>query len=127
MDYVYIVIVIAMIEYSVMILVVGATRVKFGVLPPEVKGNQTWDRLYRIQVNTAEQLVLFIPSLLLFATTVSPLWAARLGCVFLVGRIVYALTYLRDPRTRIPGAILSSFTSYFFVLGSAVALVKGIL
>ena len=45
-------------------------------------------------MNTQEQLLVFLPALWIFAGFISPLWAAVLGAVFIVGRAVYAMTYV---------------------------------
>ncbi len=57
--------------------------------------------------NTLEQLIVFIPALLLFATHVSVRWAFILGLLFLIARAVYALGYVRDPEQRAYGAGLT--------------------
>lgn len=56
--------------------------------------------MFRIQQNTMEQLVAFIPALWIFAYLVSPLWAAGFGLVFIIGRFVYRSSYLKDPASR---------------------------
>jgi len=126
MDFVYLVMAGALLEYAFMILLVGGTRQKFGVEPPSTAGHPLWEKYHRVQVNTTEQLVLFLPALFAFATYVSPLWAARLGTIFLIGRVIYFVSYARNPRTRLPGAVMSSFTSYFLVLGTLIALIRKI-
>ncbi|MDD9936609.1 MAG: MAPEG family protein, partial [Myxococcales bacterium] len=102
---------------------VGGTREKYKVDPPATAGNERWERYNRFLVNTAEQLVLFIPAIYAFAHYVSPTWATRLGAVFLIGRILYFLGYRRAPEKRMPGAVMSSFTSYIMILGSLIGLV----
>ena len=123
MDYVNLVILIALVEYAFLILLLGGTRGKYNVQPPATTGNAQWERYHRIQVNTTEQLVLFLPSLYGFAYYVSPIWAAGLGCIFLIGRIIYFFGYSKDPAKRMPGAVMSSFTSYILLLGALVGLV----
>ena len=56
--------------------------------------------MFRIQQNTMEQLVAFIPALWIFAYLVNPLWAAGFGLVFIIGRFVYRSSYLKDPASR---------------------------
>ena len=124
MDYVNLVVLIALVEYIVFILVVGATRGKYGVAAPATTGNAQWERLYRIQVNTAEQLVLFIPAIYSFAYYVSEPWATGIGAVFLVGRIVYFFGYKKAGDKRLAGAIMTSWPSYILVVGALVGLVR---
>ena len=62
--------------------------------------NPEFERMFRIQQNTMEQLVVFIPALWMFAYFVNPLWGAGLGVVFIVGRFIYRSSYLKDPASR---------------------------
>lgn len=127
MDYVNLVVFIALIEYIVFILVVGATRDKYGVLAPATTGNEQWERLYRIQVNTAEQLILFIPGIYGFAYYVNEIWAAGIGTILLFGRIVYFLGYRNSGKKRLPGAILTSWPSYILLIGATIGLTNKLL
>ena len=126
MDYVNLVVLIAMVEYMVFILIVGATRNKHGVAAPATTGNANWERLYRIQVNTTEQLVLFIPAIYGFAHYVSETWAAGLGSIFLIGRIVYFVGYRKAGDKRIVGAVITTWPSYILTIGALVGLVMKI-
>ena len=67
-----------------------------------------FERYFRVQMNTLEQLVMFLPALWIFAHFVSPLWAAALGVVFIVGRAIYASAYVRDPKSRSLGFALTA-------------------
>ncbi len=127
LDYVNLVTLTALVEYIVFIGIVGATRDKYGVTAPATTGNPQWERLYRIQVNTAEQLVLFIPAIYAFAYYVSEFWAAGIGTIFLVGRVVYFLGYRVSGEKRRPGAILSGPPTYFLVVGALVGLVRSLI
>ena len=124
MDYVNLVVLTALVEYIVFILIVGATRGKYGVVAPATTGNPQWERFYRIQVNTAEQLVLFIPAIYGFAHYVSEFWATGIGAVFLVGRIVYFFGYKKAGEKRLVGAIMTSWPSYVLVIGALIGLVS---
>ena len=90
MPYVAIVTVLALLEFLWFGVLVGRARAKYGVPAPAMSGNDMFDRHFRVQMNTLEQLVLFLPSLWIFARYVSPIWAAALGAVFIIGRAIYA-------------------------------------
>ena len=122
MELVYLVILIALVEYAVFIGLVGAGRGKYGVEAPAMTGNAEWERLLRVQQNTAEQLLLFIPGILGFALFVSPAWAAGLGCVFVVGRIVYFVGYRQAAGKRAVGVLMSIPINLILVLGALVGL-----
>ncbi|PCJ36281.1 MAG: hypothetical protein COA75_08620 [Cellvibrionales bacterium] len=124
LDNVNLVVLTALIEYIVFILVVGATRGKYGVAAPATIGNAQWERLYRIQVNTAEQLVLFIPAIYGFAYYVNKPWAVGIGTVFLVGRVVYFFGYRKAGDKRLVGALLTAWPSYVLVVGALIGLVS---
>ena len=76
-----------------------------------------FERVFRVQMNTLEQLVVFLPALWIFASFVSPLWAAVLGAIFIVGRAIYASTYVRDPKSRSIGFALTAIPNLLMLLG----------
>jgi glutathione S-transferase len=56
---------------------------------PAVSGHAVFERCFRVPMNTLEQLVVFVSSLLVFPHCLNPLIAAALGALFIVGRAVY--------------------------------------
>jgi glutathione S-transferase len=77
----------------------------------------------RVQQNTLEQLVLFLPALWIFATFVSPLAATIIGAIWIVGRIVYAWGYYQAAEKRGPGFGISTLATVVLLLGSLVGIV----
>ena len=63
MAWIAIVAVIALIEYIWLSIRVGASRGRDGVDAPATTGNETFERHYRVQHNTLEQLIIFLPAL----------------------------------------------------------------
>ncbi len=86
---------------------VGAARAKAGVDAPAMTGQPDFDRAFRIHMNTIEQLVLFIPVLWLATSVVGDVWAAEIGVVWVVGRVIYAAGYRKDAEKRGPGFIIT--------------------
>ena len=127
MDYVNLVVFVALVEYVVFGAVVGSTRSKFGVAAPATSGHPEWERLNRIHVNTLEQLIVFIPAIYGFARYVSESWAAGIGIIFVVGRIVYFFGYRAAAGKRGPGALLSAPPSYTLLIGAIIGLVRSLL
>jgi glutathione S-transferase len=108
MAYVDIVTALALLQFLVFGFRVASARGKYGVKAPAITGNDLFERFFRVQQNTLEQLVMFIPALYLFGHYWNPLWGAALGVVYLIGREVYAATYVKDPAKRSLGFGLSA-------------------
>jgi uncharacterized MAPEG superfamily protein len=123
MGLVAIVMVLALLQYVALGLLVGRARGQYGVTAPAIMGHEVFERYFRVQQNTMELLVAFFPSIWLFATYVSPAWAAVLGVVYLVGRFIYLRSYVRDPSTRSLGFGLSMMPILAMMMGALVGAV----
>ncbi|MCX7554287.1 MAPEG family protein [Marinicella sp. S1101] len=123
MLYVIVVLVLALLQYSFFSFMVGSARGKFQVNAPAVTGHEVFERYYRVQQNTLEQLIIFIPALLLFATYAHALSAAVLGVVYLLGRQLYYTTYIKDPKSRGLGFVTGFLASHILLLGALVAVI----
>lgn len=77
---------------------VGRARGRYGIKAPATTGNVEFERVFRVQMNTLEQLALFLPSLWLAAQYWNPTWAGVIGLVWVVARMLYARSYLRGER-----------------------------
>jgi len=120
MELVAIVTILALGQFVLFSIQVGSMRGKHGVKAPAISGHPEFERMFRIQQNTMEQLVVFVPTLWIFAQYVDSQWAAGLGLVFIIGRFIYRSSYLKDPAKRSMG-----FTITF--LPTAVMLVWGLI
>jgi glutathione S-transferase len=107
METVAIVSVLALLQYIAFGTAVARARGRYGVHAPAVTGHEVFERYFRVQQNTLELLVVLLPSLWLFATYADATWAAVLGAVYLVGRLLYFRGYVRDPARRELGFALS--------------------
>lgn len=94
---------------------VGRCRMKYGVAAPATSGHPQFDIAFRIQMNTLENAVAFLPVLWVFALTLSVRWATVLGAVWLIGRVWFALGYASSPKARGGGFMLSMIA--FGILG----------
>lgn len=117
MELVAIVGALALLEYLAFVLLCGHARGRFGVAAPATSGNTAFERYFRVQMNTAEQLLIFLPGLALFAFYVSARVAAALGVVFILGRALYARGYLVDPARRGPGFALTLLANVVLLAG----------
>ena len=100
MEYVVLVTVVALVQFTWFGWQVGRARARCGVPAPATSGHPEFERYYRVHMNTLEQLVMFLPSLWMFAHYVSAIWGAGLGAVFIAGRAIYARAYVRDRASR---------------------------
>jgi uncharacterized membrane protein YecN with MAPEG domain len=107
MNLVDIVAMMAVLQYLVFGGLVGQARGKYGVSAPAVVGNEQFERIYRVQMNTLELLVALIPALYA-AVRYWPAWfVAGAGVVYLVGRLLYWRAYVTAPARRSLGFTLS--------------------
>jgi glutathione S-transferase len=98
---------------------VARARGRYGIRAPATAGNEQFERVYRVQMNTLENAIVFLPALWLGAWYWTPARAALCGAVWLAGRIWYAHAYARDPRRRGPGLNLSLAGFVALLAGSA--------
>jgi glutathione S-transferase len=126
MPYIDIVTALALIQFTVFGFKVGGARGRFGVKAPATTGNDTFERHFRVQQNTMELLVVFVPGLYLFSHYFSPLIAAALGVIYLIGREVYAASYLKDPAKRTAGYALSFLPAMILLAGGLIGAVRAL-
>jgi glutathione S-transferase len=117
MELVVVILVLALLQYFAFATLVGSARGRYGVKAPAVTGHETFERYFRVQQNTIELLVAFIPAIWLFGQYVSTLWAAILGGVYLVGRVLYMKSYVAAPETRSAGFGLSALPILAMLIG----------
>ena len=100
-------------------MLVGQARIRYGVKPPATVGPEEFERVLRVQQNTLEQLVFFLPVFWLATLLSNPKVVSVLGIVWVAGRIAYAVGYIQAPEKRGPGFGIS-FLSGFILLVMAV-------
>jgi uncharacterized membrane protein YecN with MAPEG domain len=86
---------------------VGRARHRYGIKAPSISGDPAFERAWRVQMNTLENAVMFIPALWLAAQYADPLWAGIAGLIWLAGRVWYAWGYAREASRRGPGYLVS--------------------
>lgn len=110
--------------YFAMVINVGRARSKYEVKLPAITGNKDFERVLRVQQNTLEQLIIFLPSLWIFAIYMGEKWAAIIGLVWVLGRIAYAIGYYAAAEKRIVGFAMTSLSSLALLGGSAFGIIK---
>ena len=124
---VFVVMLLALLEYFGFSMAVGRARYRYGVKAPATAGNEDFERVYRVQMNTLELLAIFLPALWAFALFISPMWAAILGLVFIVGRLLYFTGYVKAADKRSVGFGLSMFPTLFLLIGGLFGAVRAML
>lgn len=103
---------------------VGRARIKYKVPVPQTSGDPDFERVFRVQQNTLEQLILFLPSLWLFSLFVSPTWGTGIGGVWVIGRILYAWGYYQEAQKRRLGFGINALSVIVLLLGSLVEIIR---
>ena len=118
---------LALLLYLIVSLNVMEARRKYEVRAPATTGNEHFERAYRVQMNTLEQMAFVLPSLWLCATFLFDLAAAIGGIVWIAGRALYALAYIHDPASRGRGMMISFVTQIALFLGALFGVVRSFL
>jgi glutathione S-transferase len=98
-------------------LMVGRARGKYQVSAPHVTGHEMFERTYRVQMNTIEQFLLMGPALWIYAVFTDDIGAGVIGLIWIVGRIVYANSYMKDPKSRTAGFAITMLATLSLWLG----------
>ena len=126
MNYIDIVAVIAVLQLIFFSVLVGQARGKYGVAAPAVVGHELFERAYRVQMNTMELLVAFLPALFLAGKYWSQPVVAAVGAVYVLGRFIYWRAYMGTPKSRGLGFGLSFLPVLLLLVAALVgALFRG--
>ena len=126
MELVYATILLALLEYIVMSALVGRARAKHGIHAPAMTGHPGFERANRVHVNTLENLIIFVPAVLIFGIYLSALYAAILGALFVVARALYAVGYLQAPEKRGIGAGVTGIVNIVLVVGGLIGVARAL-
>ncbi len=89
MQYVELVAILAVLQFFFFGFMTGQARRDSSLKAPAISGAESFERMYRVQTNTMETLVAFLPSLLIAGKYWPPLLVAALGVVYIIGRFLY--------------------------------------
>lgn len=116
--------VLTLILFFVITANVGRARVKYKVPVPQTAGDPDFERVFRVQQNTLEQLILFLPSLWIFSLFVSPTWGAVIGGVWIIGRILYAWGYYQEAEKRRLGFGINVLSVIVLLIGALFGIIR---
>jgi len=107
-------------QFIVFGMLVGRARVKYGVKAPATTGDPIFERHFRAQQNSLEQLVVTVPALWMFGEYVHPLAATVLGVIYLIGRSLYYRAYVADPASRGASFGIGALATIILTLGGLI-------
>ena len=117
METVAIVTALILIQFAVFSGMVAWARGKTGIKAPATSGDPLFERYFRAQQNSLEQMAATIPALWLFGFYVHPGIGALLGIAYLLGRTLYFRGYVVDAARRGPGFLVGLLASSVLMLG----------
>lgn len=117
-SWVTIVTLLSLLVYVWMMMRVGGARRRSGINAPAMTGHDDLERNIRVHINTLEWLPIYLPSLWLFAIYWNDMVAAGLGVLWIIGRILYALGYVRDPSKRELGFVIQALATAVLLFGA---------
>jgi glutathione S-transferase len=116
--------ILALIFYIWTGLSVAGARGKHSVKAPVMTGPLEFECAVRVQANTLEWLIVFIPALWLATVYFSPSMSivylswlpAVLGVLWIMGRIIYKVGYMAAPERREVGFVMSTLSAIALII-----------
>jgi glutathione S-transferase len=102
---------------------VARNRRATGIDAPAMSGDPRLERALRIQGNTVEQFVVFVPSLWLAAIYFQGWAPPVLGLIWCIGRIIYFFVY-GTSRQRFPGFAPTIFPTLILIVLAIIGIVQ---
>jgi uncharacterized membrane protein YecN with MAPEG domain len=104
-------------------ILVARTRNSTGIQPPAMSGDARLERALRVQGNTVEGFIIFLPALWLAAIYFQGWAPPIIGLIWCLGRIVYAVGYNADANRRHIGFGICIFSVLILVVLAAIGIV----
>ena len=127
MEYITIVIMLALLQYLYFGILVGRARGAGQVTAPAVVGDENFERHFRAHQNTLEQLIIFIPAMFACGLFVDGVYVAIVGVLFMIGRALYFTRYVQEPTKRGPGMLITAVSNLALILLAIVSAVSSLL
>jgi glutathione S-transferase len=105
-------------------ILVARVRRSTGIQPPAMTGDPRLERALRVQGNTVEGFIVFLPALWLAALYFQGWIPAIIGLVWCLGRILYAAGYVADANRRHLGFAICIFSVLILVVLAGIGIVQ---
>ena len=119
MDFVAFVTLLLLAQYLFFMAMTGKARDELGIKAPATTGDEVFERILRVQLNTLEQHMLTLPTMWLCAHYFSASFAGIMGLVFFTGRVLYRKAYIADPSTRGTGMMMGFLANVLLLICAA--------
>lgn len=126
MEYVTIVVMLALLQYMYFGVLVGRARSAAQIDAPAVVGDDNFERHFRAHQNTLEQLMIFVPATLACGIFVDGQYVAIVGLVFIVGRGMYFNRYVHEPTKRGPGMLMTAVANLALIFLAIISAVTAL-
>jgi len=105
-------------------MLVARTRRATGIQPPTMSGDPRLERALRVQGNTMEGFVVFLPALWLAAIFFHGWLPPIIGLIWCAGRIIFAAGYMTAAEKRHIGFAISMFSVLALVALGVIGIVS---
>ena len=109
--------------YIVSVMAVGRARGTYKVEAPATTGHPDFERRFRAQQNNVEQLVAFLPLVVITAHLFGDLWGAIYAFLFAIGRWLFARGYGREASKRSLGFMISGIATLLALVACVVGVI----
>ena len=123
---VHLVILAVLLQYLWFGWLVGKLRAAHGIRGPATMGHPEFERMFRVQQNTLENMVVLVPAMMICAHEFDSRVAAACGLLFMVGREVYRREYM-SAKSRQLGFAISLSATVIAILGGAYGAARSLL
>ena len=105
-------------------ILVARVRTVTGILPPAMSGDPRVERALRVQGNTVEGFIAFLPALWLAALYFQGWVPPIIGLIWCLGRIAYAVGYMADAKRRHLGFGICILSVFVLVILAGIGIIN---
>lgn len=127
MQYIELIALLSVFQFFFFGFMTGQARRTSGLKAPAVTGHEGFERMYRVQMNSLEMIIIFLPALFISANYWSPLLISSIGMIYIVGRFIYWRAYVTDPATRSLGFMLTMIPTFLLIVLGLVGIALSII